>query len=399
MSVFAGGCTLDAAEEVADADLDALQSLVDKSLLRYLDERFWMLESIRAYAVERLGQTAEIRRGHARYYLELARRLDAVLESGEPEEGPVFALESEINNLRAAVDFGLSSTDTSLVREITVCLPMYWIVRGLYAEARAWLDRALALDDAHDQTRRRLLSDLGIIAYAQGDHVTAVAATDEAAVLAVELGGATERMALLRAQAGAALMKPDFVAAEALYTERLGLAIELDNGVTTSACRLTLAYIANKTKRHDLAESLLDENLPFVRSKGQTRCEATTLADLATTRLYRGLDATAEALLGATLALQIRDNPLTVVCLELFAAFAASRGDLPRAATILAATDAIREATGMAPDEDEAVTRQIALDRLGAPATAFPDAWQFGRGLDVVGAFEFAKAAASGGPT
>jgi hypothetical protein len=141
-----------------------------------------------------------------------------------------------------------------------------------------------------------------------------------------------------------------------------------------------------------LAEhTLLDENLPFVRSKGQTRCEATTLADLALTRLYRGLDATDEAVLGATLALQIRDNPLTVVCLELIAAFAAARGDVDSAATILAATEAVREATGMTPDEDEAAIRQIALDRLGAQPSAFADAFQYGRNLGVVEAFEFAK--------
>ena len=56
LAVFRGGCTLEAAEEVVDASLDALQSLVDKSLLRYSGERFWMLETIREYAIERLEQ-------------------------------------------------------------------------------------------------------------------------------------------------------------------------------------------------------------------------------------------------------------------------------------------------------------------------------------------------------
>ena len=46
LSVFRGGCTLEAAEEVADADLDTLQSLVEKSLLRFSNERFWMLETL-----------------------------------------------------------------------------------------------------------------------------------------------------------------------------------------------------------------------------------------------------------------------------------------------------------------------------------------------------------------
>ena len=58
LSVFAGGCTLEAAEEVAGADLDTLQSLVEKSLLRFTDERYWMLETIREYARDLLDASA-----------------------------------------------------------------------------------------------------------------------------------------------------------------------------------------------------------------------------------------------------------------------------------------------------------------------------------------------------
>ena len=56
LSVFAGGCSLEAAEEVAEADLDILQSLVEKSLVRHSEERYWMFETIREYAAERLGE-------------------------------------------------------------------------------------------------------------------------------------------------------------------------------------------------------------------------------------------------------------------------------------------------------------------------------------------------------
>ena len=53
LAVFAGGCTLETAERVADADLDTLQSLVEKSLVRHTDDRYWMYETIRGFARER----------------------------------------------------------------------------------------------------------------------------------------------------------------------------------------------------------------------------------------------------------------------------------------------------------------------------------------------------------
>ena len=73
LSVFAG-CTLEAAEEICGADIDTLQSLVEKSLLRFSAERYWMLETIREYARERLdeaGETDALARRHADYHLAL----------------------------------------------------------------------------------------------------------------------------------------------------------------------------------------------------------------------------------------------------------------------------------------------------------------------------------------
>ena len=396
LAVFAGGCTIEAAEGVADADLDRLQSLVEKSLVRHTGGRFWMLETIRAYALERLedsGDAEHLRHSHALYYLELARHQDAELRAGEPEEGPVSELEKEMDNLRAAVELGLRRGDVDLVREITVALLMYWVVRGRYAEGRSWLERALALDGVEDDIHRRLLSALGTVAYAQGDHQAAVAASDEAAELASRLGGATDRLELLGEQGFAALRKDDFAGAEKLLRERLALAIAVDNGVTTSSCRLNLAYIANKLERHAGAEELLAENLSFVRSKGQARCEAYTLAGIAETAILRNVaeDATDEALLAATRALQINDPPLAVYALELFAAAVAARGDAWRAATILGATEAAREAMEAPPDGDEEAIRARTLELLGDDGVVIEKAWREGRALELASAVELAS--------
>ena len=77
LSVFAGGCTLEAAATVCGADVDTLQSLVDKSLVRHTEERFWMLETIREFALERLEETGGAEVLRQRYSAELPRACGA----------------------------------------------------------------------------------------------------------------------------------------------------------------------------------------------------------------------------------------------------------------------------------------------------------------------------------
>jgi predicted ATPase/class 3 adenylate cyclase len=399
LAVFVGGSTLEAVETVCEADVDVIEGLVEKSLLQRRTDapepRFWMLESIHDFAAERLDEEGErdrLRTRHAAYFRDLAARMDASARSGEPEEISATVLGADVDNLRAAVTYGLESADTDLVREITASLRMYWMFRGLYAEARSWLERALTLTGQEDELRRRLLSSLATFAYSQGDHVTAVEASDGAAALAMRLGGVTERYELLREQARAAGLKRELSSAERLWEEAFQAAREVDNGVGMSACRLNLVVLANGTGRHDRAEELLHENLPFVRSRGQTRCEAWTLAGLAETSLCRDRpeDAAEPARGGAERGLRINDEPLTAYCLDLFAAAAAGRGDIRRAATVLGTTEAAREAMGVAPDEEEAAIRARALERLDGGGPAVEQAWAEGRTLDLASALELA---------
>jgi predicted ATPase len=402
LAVFAGGATVEAAEAVCDAGIDPLEGLVDKSLVQRSDEiphpRFEMLEAIGDFAAEHLDQSGErghIRARHGQYFSQLVERMEEALGAGHPEEGPVAILEAEIVNLRAAVDFALEAGDHDLVRKITAALPLYWISRGLFTEARTWLDRAIALEGPDDDMRRRLLSALAGIAYQQGDHAAAVAASDEAAALAMRLGGVTEQYQQLRDQIRAARIRGDLDEAERLLEEALVVAITADNGVGTSACRLGLASLANKTGRHDRAQALLTENLPFVQGKGQTRCEAYTLAGMAETSVYSGqLDRVVDvSLRGARRAAQIDDRPLVASLLDLLAVGEAARGHTRLAATLLGATEAAREAMGAAPDDEETAIRTRALGLLGTDLSSVADAWAAGRGLDLGSALELTKRA------
>ena len=120
LAVFAGGSTLEAAEEVVHAELETLQSLVDKSLVRHTDERFWMLETIREYAAERLaasGEAAELRGRHAEHFLALAEEQESHLRDEELRGGREWLdrQERELDNFRAALDHFEASAETELV--------------------------------------------------------------------------------------------------------------------------------------------------------------------------------------------------------------------------------------------------------------------------------------------
>jgi predicted ATPase/class 3 adenylate cyclase len=163
LAVFAGGCTLEAAEEVTKATLDTLQSLVDKSLLRHTDERFWMLETIREYAAERLEEGEEqetIRERHLDFFLALAERAyEERLASGSTW---FLTFDAEHDNFRAALDWARISRPEAEA-QLAGAVAYYWHLRGHAAEARERLARALVRHESHDRIRARALTHLGDI--------------------------------------------------------------------------------------------------------------------------------------------------------------------------------------------------------------------------------------------
>ncbi len=402
LAVFAGDCTLAAAESVCQPEPDALDGLLDKCLVVRADDapepRFGMLESIRGFAAEQLaagGEAPVLRARHAGYFRTLAERMDAALRAGEPEEGPVAVLAADIGNLRAAVESGLETGDTTVVRQITAALHTYRDIRGLYTEARSWQERALALSDVKDVTRQRLLSAQACTARMQGDYRAAQAASDEAAALAMALAGETELFESLQVRVEAAESRDDLQEAESLLQEALDVALAAGNGVGTSWARLNLVWVAKQTGRYDEADDLLAENLPFVRGLGQIRCEGYTLASISDTSVRRGRlpDCAAPALLGATRAVQIGDKYLAASCLDLFAAAVAVAGDQRRAAAILTAVDGARHAMDIEPDPDDQALREQVLKLLDQGGQDFALGHTEGQGLDLPAALSLAASA------
>jgi predicted ATPase/class 3 adenylate cyclase len=136
LAVFRGGCTLESAEEVCEADLDLLASLLDKSLVRRRvgrldEERYWMLETIREFAAERLlesGEADDVKRRHAVRMLQIARSAHLTEEDDEPFQLPIVLAERD--DMRAGLDWA-AENDVELALELLVALENFWNIHAL----------------------------------------------------------------------------------------------------------------------------------------------------------------------------------------------------------------------------------------------------------------------------
>jgi predicted ATPase len=194
LAVFAGGATLSAAEQVVEADLDTLQSLVDKSLVRRTGERFWMLETIREYAVERLAASGEadgLRRRYAEQFLALAEEAFPHLER-EVLMGShawVDRLENEVVNLRDALDHFANVGPADSWLRLAGALPDFWMARGHTLEGLGHIGRALDANPAPSPARARALNGASDLAEVSGKRRSQARLwAEEALALARELG-------------------------------------------------------------------------------------------------------------------------------------------------------------------------------------------------------------------
>jgi predicted ATPase/class 3 adenylate cyclase/DNA-binding CsgD family transcriptional regulator len=160
LAAFLGGFDLDAAQAVAGHDqverfqvLDLLTLLVDKSLV-VADEsggrtRYRLLETVRQYALEKLGESGEadgVRSRQRDHYTAVAALLDA--PAGSDYERRIEQAETEIDNLRAAFAWSRENSDVELALALASSLQPLWHARGRLREGRAWFDTALADDNA-----------------------------------------------------------------------------------------------------------------------------------------------------------------------------------------------------------------------------------------------------------
>jgi predicted ATPase len=284
LSVFVGGCTLEAVEAVcdtkADLDLDLLDgmaSLVDKSLLQQVEHatgepRFLMLETIREYAREKLEASLEeaaTRRAHAAYCLVLAEEPVTEQSGTHDVQWPErFALEHD--NFRAALEWLTETGNAEWGLRLGAALFRFWEMREYLAEGRDRLGKLLniAPEAAPSKMRSRALFAAGVLAVAQGDYAPAEALLSESLKIARELEDKQAVAISLNALGVLARDQSDVKVAHILFEESLAVWRELGDQKAVARSLSNLASVVKLQGEYARARSLHAECISIFRGLG-----------------------------------------------------------------------------------------------------------------------------------
>jgi predicted ATPase/class 3 adenylate cyclase len=395
LSVFVGGCTLAAAETVCAADLDGLASLVDKSLVRQSGERFWMLETIREFAFERLHENDtldEVRRRHAEYFLAGAEaNFGQIFESLTQDQLDWF--EREQDNLRSALDrLHESDAEPELEARLVIACTKFWSHRGLWSEARRRQDAALErAERAPPPLRGRLLWEVAEVMWGQGDYRRGKEMAEAAIALLDQLGTETlDAIAARNTLAASEHHLGNVRRAAEIFESAAALARVTGNDL---ALAMALSGLGNQAlEAGDLfrARTHLEEVAAIGRRLRQEPLLANALVDLgfvALTETGAVEEAAAKFHESLSICRAERVTHTLVWAVEGLAAIALAR-DAPAVATrLLAATGSLRTEIGFAEgyyaigDEVRERTLEGARELLGEHA--FATAWADGENSSV----------------
>lgn len=366
LAVFVGGCTLEAAQNVAEADLETLHLLVEKSLLRRSGERLAMLETIREFAEERLEDAREatlVRRRHAEHFAALARSLGDRVRESDP--GALALLEADNDNVRAAFEWATGAKSFDICEALIEATWSFWINRGMAAE---WFRRAEAVLDSSPDANANLLALAGEFARFSGHFERAVEFKERAIALR-ELAGERHELAAELADLAETLNALGIEdrtheVAQRAYDIRL----ELGDPWGLAHARSALVRLALRRGDDARAADMADESLPVYRAAGSWgdlgwECALAAAANRRVGRLSRSRELVIEAL---RCGQRIHDQPSLAGGIEQAAALDAVDGRHEDAMRLYGAARRWRRTTEFMFDADDDAIRLTAT-ALGGP--------------------------------
>lgn len=312
LAIFRGGFTLEAAEAVADADLDVLTELVDQSLLKRTDDdRYLMLETIREFGLEDVD--ADLVAAHAQYYLDRVRANEHDLRGLRMNEHLAW-FRADGDNVWAALDALLAAGREDEAWELAILLAFYCGATGTHRRCAEWLEHALPKATARTPAwicalvkRGQSLANLG-----SPDEARIVLA--EAEPHAVASGDDRCLFELYRAQGLVALYTGEPRTSEPLYRRALEHASRLDARSLFTA-QHALGAVLFELGRHAEAEALVYAARAGMAEIGDVFYVANSLNLLAMIEFELGRDSEACAHLEAAASAAVASGSPHAVCM------------------------------------------------------------------------------------
>jgi non-specific serine/threonine protein kinase len=410
VSVFAGGWTINAAEATCTGDqiaasniLDLLQQLASKSLIvvhhhESAEARYWLLETVRQYASEKLGQSGEataVRRQHHEWFMRLAEKAEPDLR-GPRQVTALGRLDAELDNLRAGMEWclGADGNPVSGLRT-AVAMGLFWVVRAQLREGQQWVETLLrSASGAPPLLRAKALAWIGVLAWWLGDVAAIRGPSEEALTLGRAHGYRWESALALHQLAHVVATEGDPTLATRMMEESVALFRDDGDqwGIAYSlGCLGDLARIQGQL---DQARRLLDETVAIMRRIKNTWGLGNALHNLGHVLLRTGSPEHAEVLFAESLVYfrAVRGVHGMLFCLAGLAGAAARRGQLQRAARMFGAADALLQAAELSwqPVDRVEYDRNLTIVREGTTQTVFNEAWSAGRSMTLDEAIDYA---------
>lgn len=440
LSVFTGGCTLEAVEAVCDTKgdlgidvLDGMSSMVDKSLIQQIEQpgvelRFSMLSTIREYALERLVESGEefaTRRAHSAYYIVLAEECGEEFAS-HPEWLERF--DQEQHNFREALEFLIRTRDADWGMRLGSALFRFWELREHFAEGRAFLDRLLKLGGGvQTKMRARLLLCAAVLASSQGDfdsaqklHKESLAACRElqdyrgvaVALNALgvtarergdlttacslfeqcvsnwrDLGSAADTARALSNMANVVMLQGDYARAHTLYDECLSIFHETGDSTGVAWTLNYLGDLSQESVDSIAARSYYEQSLSAFRQLGDDWGIASALCDLATLSAAQSKQDDAERLYGESIKIfqNLEHKRGVARVLQCFAVSAAAQSRPEQSLRLAGAAAALRQRIGapLIPAEQSRLEKKLETARNMLTNAAGLEAWSLGWEMSV----------------
>jgi predicted ATPase/DNA-binding SARP family transcriptional activator len=406
LAIFAGGWTLEGADEVCEGGfvkasdvLDLLGDLVEKSLVLFDsgNARYRMLETIRQYAHEKFRETDEvdiIREKHLAWMVAWAEQIQPELH-GRNQVARFNDAENELNNIRQAVEWGLRTGQIESSMRIYIALSYFMDGHVPFQESRRWLEMGISRrEQMSKDTLARTFSEAAWLTFRQDDPKSGIPFAEESLALAEELGDQLLIACALRSMGRNQVSNGDFTLAEHYYEKSRLLFQELgdNDGLVSavSALSIAVAYQDNFPR----ARQLLEDHLRLLDDLDDVSTSAWFHFALGSFKVLQGeLDQAADHLKNSLLLYrQINHFHFIGNCLIACGALANGRKQFLRAAQIFGAREAMHDSIGtnLDPGLKRLYIFQVDQTRAMLNESDFASAWDEGREMTMEQAIEYA---------